>query len=252
MRFQCSRVYYFMYEPLIIFLPLQLTHYCFACIPKSIKAQIKQIKRQMTDVIEIKALNTPQNWLTDMLGQNSTNMCISAALEEMQLLDKSSLVPLSQVRCYLIGSFRVVLWLTWAARNPTTLICDWWGHCMRSASVCSETEGRWWSIWRASLQNERWHLISPKERGKKRTWLLACMKVELIFIQIEFINQLQPMKSSSFYTQRYTWKGVKLDIRFGDIAEINIMMQRIFGDLDIQYVMISLMFAESHIKYSKN
>lgn len=119
-----------------------LARYCFVCIPMSFKAQIKQIKIT-NDCNWNQSIEFPQ---TDSMAcseknRRSSNMNISTSREEMFIVARQK-QPNSFKSSKMLPDwfFRVVLWLTWPARNPTTLICDWWGHSMRSASDCSETE----------------------------------------------------------------------------------------------------------------
>lgn len=82
-------------------------------------------------------------------------MCLSASLEEMQKKHADQ-VPLSQVKCYLTASCRVVPWLTWVVEKPRDFDL-WLVRSLYEVSQCLQRnwEGRWWSIWRASFKMRR-------------------------------------------------------------------------------------------------
>lgn len=131
------------YEPLFIFLPclpdsLTIVQCLFPC-PSEPK--LNKSKWLMTDVIEIKVLN-PQNRLGDMLRANrGTSNADFSTSEESDIVarqkQRNSFKSSKMLPDWFSG---VVHWLTWPARNPRTLICDWWGRSMRSAYVSSEIE----------------------------------------------------------------------------------------------------------------
>lgn len=127
-------------NPVIIFSPLKLTLslYFLHAYPCPSKPEINELI--MTNDWFYWDQSTKQDSLT-CSEKWLSNMYFSTSLEEMYLASLQK-QPNSFKSSKLLPDwfFGVVLWLTWPARNPTTLICDFWGHSMRSAIVCSETE----------------------------------------------------------------------------------------------------------------
>lgn len=124
-------------------------------------------------------LRIPQKRLSDRLREQQKNLkhvcCYSTSLEETYVvaLQKPS-KSFKSSKMLPDWFFRVVLWLTWPGQKPNHF--DPW--LVRSPNEVSQRlrrnrEGRWWSIWRASFQNETWHLVSQKRKRKKKTMIAS-------------------------------------------------------------------------------